>query len=219
MAKADHLYVSHGVYTHHGIDLGDGTVAHLSRACGRVSRDTLADFASGREVRVMRCQQTDPPDVVVARAVACVGKLQYSLFHGNCEHFASWCQTGQAQSRQVDRVRTKLAAVSSRAMTRHLTKGVASLTGKAALKGLNPALLVVDVAQLGTELLMHHRGHDPDKAADLGTRVGLVGSVAVGAAVAGPVGACVSLGVWAAGEFLGRRASKLTPPSTPPANF
>lgn len=216
MAKADHLYVSHGVYTHHAIDLGDGTVAHLSRARGRVSRDTLDDFASGREVRVMRCQQADPPDVVVARAIGCVGKLRYSLFHGNCEHFASWCQTGRAQSRQVDRVRTKLAAISSRAMTRHLTKGVASITGKGAIKGLNPALLVVDVAQVGTELLMHHRGHDPDKASELGTRVGVVGSVAVGAAFAGPVGACVSLGVWAAGEFLGRKVSKLTPLSTPP---
>ena len=37
----------------------------------------------------------------VARALSRVGEHRYSLLGNNCEHFASWCATGAAVSRQV----------------------------------------------------------------------------------------------------------------------
>jgi hypothetical protein len=35
MAKADHVYVRRTGYTHHGIDMGDGTVIHCMGAPGQ----------------------------------------------------------------------------------------------------------------------------------------------------------------------------------------
>jgi len=57
MARGDHLYVHRlgGLYSHHGIDCGDGTVIHLT-AVGQgppgVERIPLERFAEGDEVRV-----------------------------------------------------------------------------------------------------------------------------------------------------------------------
>ncbi|MFM7107217.1 MAG: lecithin retinol acyltransferase family protein [Planctomycetaceae bacterium] len=66
MARGNRLAVERGVagtsvsYSHHGIDVGDGTVVHARphdfRAPfggGRVERTSLAEFAAGREVRVV----------------------------------------------------------------------------------------------------------------------------------------------------------------------
>lgn len=50
MARADHLLVGRlgGVYSHHGIDCGDGSVIHFSAAgraaAGRVQRTSMEDF-------------------------------------------------------------------------------------------------------------------------------------------------------------------------------
>lgn len=35
MTKADHIYVHRLGYTHHGIDMGDGTVIHYTGEVGR----------------------------------------------------------------------------------------------------------------------------------------------------------------------------------------
>ena len=54
MAAADHLQVprQHGLYQHHGIDLGDGTVAHYLE--GRaILRSPLAEFSRDQPVRVV----------------------------------------------------------------------------------------------------------------------------------------------------------------------
>ena len=57
MARGDHIYVQRlgGLYAHHGIDCGDGTVIHLT-ALGRgppgVERVTLERFAEGDSVKV-----------------------------------------------------------------------------------------------------------------------------------------------------------------------
>lgn len=40
MQKGDHLYVSRGLYTHHGIDCGDGTVIHY-REGESITRSSL----------------------------------------------------------------------------------------------------------------------------------------------------------------------------------
>jgi hypothetical protein len=107
MAKGDHVWVSRGFYTHHGIDAGDGTVIHFAgkpalhmhEAC--IVRTSRAEFAGGRELRVRRHAGADAPDVVLARAESRVGMSGYRLLRNNCEHFATWCCTGRASSDQV----------------------------------------------------------------------------------------------------------------------
>ena len=54
MAAADHLEVprQHGLFNHHGIDLGDGTVAHYLE--GReILRSPLEEFSQGHSLRVI----------------------------------------------------------------------------------------------------------------------------------------------------------------------
>lgn len=207
MAQADHVYVSHGWYTHHGIDLGDGTVVHLSRAAGRVTRVPWDEFSSGRSVFVHEWPAADDPRVVIERAVSSVGKSGYDLVEGNCEHFASWCKSGSARSLQVTRLGRQVAAVGGRWAARQVVKQAAHVSGKSLLRSVSPALLAVDAAQLGTELWLTHRGVPAQRAEAAGASVGLVGSLAVGTALAGPVGACVGVALWAAGEIVGRRAT------------
>jgi hypothetical protein len=40
-------------------------------------------------------------DVVVRRAESRLGEKKYNLLFNNCEHFATWCKTGIATSRQI----------------------------------------------------------------------------------------------------------------------
>jgi hypothetical protein len=206
MAKADHIYVSHRAYTHHGIDIGDGTVVHRTRATGRVTRISFSEFAGNRVVHHFHSPDADDPDTVIERALTSVDAPGYCLVRGNCEHFATWCQTGRSRSSQVLRIHRQVAALSGRLMTTQVSKGAAKLTGKSLLKSVSPALLAVDAAQVGTEMLLAQRGVAPDRVEQVGASVGLIGSLAVGTIVAGPLGACVSLGLWAAGEVIGRRA-------------
>lgn len=106
--EGDHIYVKcfNGIaYTHHGIDCGNGTVIHFSKAKGKISRNTISSFASESLDGVVYAydyKQCYPPSVVVQRAMSRLGESGYNLFGNNCEHFATWCKTGQWESQQVD---------------------------------------------------------------------------------------------------------------------
>lgn len=58
MARGDHIYVERigGVYAHHGIDIGDGTVIHYTasnwREPRKVQRTSIAAFARGGDIQV-----------------------------------------------------------------------------------------------------------------------------------------------------------------------
>ena len=105
MTAADHLKVprQHGLFNHHGIDLGDGTVAHYLE--GReILRSSLADFSQGQPVTVVSHDQPSTPGVTLRRAMGRIGEQNYNLLFNNCEHFAIWCKTGRHRSTQVDSV-------------------------------------------------------------------------------------------------------------------
>ena len=105
MAAADHLEVprQHGMFNHHGIDLGDGTVAHYLE--GReILRSPLAEFCQGQPLRVISYPETSPVGVTLRRAMGRLGEQDYNLLFNNCEHFATWCKTGRHRSGQVDSV-------------------------------------------------------------------------------------------------------------------
>ena len=103
MAAADHLRVprQHGLFLHHGIDLGDGTVAHYLE--GReILRSPLEEFSRGQEVSVVSHDQASPAGVTLRRAMSRIGEQNYNLLFNNCEHFANWCKTGRHRSGQVE---------------------------------------------------------------------------------------------------------------------
>ena len=103
MAAADHLQVprQHGLFNHHGIDLGDGTVAHYLE--GReILRSPLADFSRNQPVTVIAHTNASPDGVTLRRAMSRIGEQNYNLLFNNCEHFAIWCKTGRHRSSQID---------------------------------------------------------------------------------------------------------------------
>ena len=105
MAAADHLQVprQHGLFNHHGIDLGDGTVAHYLE--GRaILRSPLEEFSRGQPLSVVGYNPDDcsAPRVTLRRAMSRLGEQNYNLLFNNCEHFAHWCKTGLHRSEQVE---------------------------------------------------------------------------------------------------------------------
>ena len=105
MSAADHLEVprQHGLFNHHGIDLGDGTVAHYLE--GReILRSRLEDFSQGQPIRVVDHPGASAPGLTLRRAMSRIGEQNYNLLFNNCEHFATWCKTGRHRSGQIDSV-------------------------------------------------------------------------------------------------------------------
>jgi hypothetical protein len=105
MVAADHLQVprQHGLFNHHGIDLGDGTVAHYLE--GRaILRSPLAEFSRDQPVSVVPYLEgaCSPAGVTLRRAMGRLGEQNYNLLFNNCEHFAHWCKTGRHRSAQVE---------------------------------------------------------------------------------------------------------------------
>lgn len=105
MSAADHLQVPrrHGLFNHHGIDLGDGSVAHYLE--GReILRSPLAAFSQGEPVSVVPYAEgtCSPVGVTLRRAMGRLGEQNYNLLFNNCEHFAHWCKTGRHRSSQVE---------------------------------------------------------------------------------------------------------------------
>ena len=103
MAAADHLQVprQHGLFNHHGIDLGDGSVAHYLE--GReILRSSVDDFSQGQPISVIEHANTSPARVTLQRAMGRIGEQNYNLLFNNCEHFATWCKTGRHRSGQIE---------------------------------------------------------------------------------------------------------------------
>ena len=108
MARGDQIYVMRpllgldGVYEHHGIDCGDGTVIHYHKGNDAViTRTPYELFARGNPVYTQQYTVSYVPDVVVNRAESRLGERQYNLLTNNCEHFATWCKVGRSESAQL----------------------------------------------------------------------------------------------------------------------
>lgn len=120
-AAGDHLRVRRrkGIYTHHGLYLGDNRVVEFGGDICR-KRDAIV-----REVSLSEFQDETPAEVVahdhppllarwmptalprqerVERARFLVGTAipgRYNLIGHNCEHVATWCVVGFPESAQV----------------------------------------------------------------------------------------------------------------------
>ena len=133
MSTADHLQVPrrHGLFNHHGIDLGDGTVAHYLE--GReILRSPVSEFSQGEVVSVMEHTNASPTGVTLRRAMSRLGEQNYNLLFNNCEHFATWCKTRRHRSEQVDSVIDR-ASQWSRQMPSALLSGLDLLVRRGVL--------------------------------------------------------------------------------------
>ncbi len=105
LPAADHLQAprQHGLFLHHGIDLGDGTVAHYLE--GReILRSPREHFSRGQPITAVDYPEgsCSPAGVTLRRAMGRLGEQNYNLLFNNCEHFAHWCKTGRHRSSQVE---------------------------------------------------------------------------------------------------------------------
>ena len=121
MARGDHIKVSRGLYSHHGIDVGNGEVIHYSgelpdlseKKNAVVCRVSKTVFADGGKVLIVIHEEGNcfPPEETVRRAELHLGGglRKYGIGLNNCEHFARWCKTGTKTSRQVEGAAAGLA--------------------------------------------------------------------------------------------------------------
>jgi hypothetical protein len=229
-------------YTHHGIDMGDGTVVHARPwdfahpfGGGSVVRTSLADFAAGRPVRVVACAGGRfPPAEIAARAAAQVGRPGYSPLVDNCEHFATWCGTGQRTSRQIDILAGRIQAAATRTAAVVTARVVAGTAGRVAirtavgmsvrvgLKTLVPAALVAEAAALASEWRAHQAGLDEEACRRAGQRAGLAASAAAFAVAGVPggppgmlAGALAGMTAWAWGSLAGAAIKRAALPDQP----
>ena len=105
LPAADHLKTprQHGLFLHHGIDLGDGTVAHYLE--GReILRSPRLEFSRDQPISTVDYPtgSCSPAGVTLRRAMGRLGEQRYNLLFNNCEHFAHWCKTGRHRSNQVE---------------------------------------------------------------------------------------------------------------------
>jgi hypothetical protein len=95
-------------YTHHGIYVGDGRVAHyagLSRGWrrGPVEIVSLAQFSPEERLWVKSTPTARYVGQAAAqRALSRLGENEYRILTNNCEHFCAWCLDGESRSRQVE---------------------------------------------------------------------------------------------------------------------
>lgn len=107
LTPGDHIASSRCGYWHHGIYVGDGRVVHYaglstSLQRGPVEEVSLEEFAHGRGlVVVSQSFSTYQACEVVIRARSRLGESRYGILTNNCEHFCTWCVTGESRSEQV----------------------------------------------------------------------------------------------------------------------
>lgn len=109
-----HLKVWRAGYTHHGIYAGRGWMIHytgevfktiLGLSKPEIRFDRVRDFSSGKKVIIVdHPEGAAGPERTIARAFSKLHEQDYDLFENNCEHFASWCRTGQMKSPQAERM-------------------------------------------------------------------------------------------------------------------
>ena len=81
MGLADHLTVprQHGLFIHHGIDLGDGTIAHYLEGT-EILRSPLKDFSKGEQPRIVNHPTSCPKEETLSRAMSRIGEKKFKSF-------------------------------------------------------------------------------------------------------------------------------------------
>ncbi len=106
MNKGEHLRVNRGTYYHHGIYVGDGYVIHfsgelLNKLNATILKTTITEFTNNDTLEIVIHKNCMPVSWTIETAHSCLGQQNYNLIFNNCEHFASYCKTGDKSSLQV----------------------------------------------------------------------------------------------------------------------
>ena len=110
MKSGVHIQVDRDLYWHHGIYINRRKVIHFSGGPGgdnsgaTICYTTPEEFAGGRKIHVAVYANRVSHRKTVERAKSQLGRTDYDLNDRNCEHFATWCVTGKAVSKQVGEV-------------------------------------------------------------------------------------------------------------------
>lgn len=106
LKPGQHIKASRLFFEHHGVHIGNGWVAELSKPWegGTIRYVSLAEFARGGTVSLVHHANALPPGAVLENVRRAPSDLSYRLLDWNCEHFATWCATGVARSAQVEAV-------------------------------------------------------------------------------------------------------------------
>ncbi len=151
MARGDQLYVHRellnlqGVYEHHGIDCGDGTVIHYRKPSETIERTSLTTFARGNKIYVKQYPTCFIPDVAIQRAKSRLGERKYNLLFNNCEHFATWCKTGVSYSQQIKDFVPVIAQMNTDKLYEPIKRAIEEGNKEKAAQLLNQALADIKV--------------------------------------------------------------------------
>lgn len=105
-----------GFYTHQGIYMGEGKVIHYTgsrkeKVDAVVTETALIRFSKGRSLRRRNYPKRLDPSQTIALAGNQLSEGSYSMLWNNCEHFATYCATGEKKSRQVKRALSGLSGI------------------------------------------------------------------------------------------------------------
>jgi hypothetical protein len=110
-----HLSTQRLGYRHHGLYAGEGRVLHYGGLHrfgrrGPVEEVSLARFARGRGFNVVPNHDTArfKGHEAVERARTRLGEDDYRLLSNNCEHFVTWCLSGEPRSAQIELWRARI---------------------------------------------------------------------------------------------------------------
>jgi len=153
MARGDQIYAyrnflkSQGVYEHHGIDCGNGTVIHYRKPSEVIERTSLNIFARGSKIYVREYSEgfCFIPDLVIERAESRLGENKYNLLFNNCEHFATWCKTGISNSQQIKNFIPTIDKINTYNLYEPLNQALKQVDPNNAEQMLNEALANIKV--------------------------------------------------------------------------
>jgi len=98
-------------YYHCGIYEGGGYVIHyapkgkgfeISQKNAVVHETTLDKFKDGCKLRIVEFPEGFSAEETLRRARSRIGEKDYNFATNNCDHFATWCKTGEHRSIQAD---------------------------------------------------------------------------------------------------------------------
>ncbi|MCB1188867.1 MAG: lecithin retinol acyltransferase family protein [Leptospiraceae bacterium] len=119
LKPGDHILVRrHGIlYSHHGIYIAENQVIDFSEGDifdKEIKQISLQNFIKGGTLRIRRYGVYSDPIETIKRAKKALNeKWKYSVFQNNCEHFATWCVTGNKESFQSQRTYFGLGALAA----------------------------------------------------------------------------------------------------------
>lgn len=104
LSRGDHIVVRRGIYTHHGIYLGNRKVIHYRNKGVKV--EDIKVFKKYCKVfivtiRIEKSPLLYPIETVIKRAMSRVNENEYNLITNNCEHFVHWCRNGSLKSKGI----------------------------------------------------------------------------------------------------------------------